>query len=404
MTLGTTSIDLNSALMFFRLKLALRLRDCLSRPHGEKSPQHSSSGTCYRLTAPPESKSSRSEMQSTTTQVKRRSNRVLVGQSHENASEGSERRNGSPGSSIEDSQSKLSLLLEDLTSGNEEILEEAVKNCYEISISNADVRPLFMEMGLTEYLLKIARSSRRNSKIFASLTLACLTSHEGCREYLLKKGILQICLEQLEGMELSEEVKGTWLRAVGRLAKFTEAAIEIVSLQGLQIVVKILVEGTDGLKRRALIALYFIGADKPNVQEAFIAAGVIEPLLALCSSQSTAVQLEAIDVCKVLSRCRACADIFVAKSGIRKFVQAASEGPTKEIRNSAYRVLQRLCSHGPEVSQLIVREGTDIAGCDLSEDGVEKLIDVFSRGVISLQEEAAKIVEELCETDPVASK
>eukprot|EP00210_Caulerpa_lentillifera_P003269 g3120.t1 len=389
-------------------QLALRLRDCLSRPYGDKTPHHSSSTTCYRLTERAEtSQSTRSKQQNT--EARSRSNRRLapVRKSDEEGgvSTHSDRdENGSNRSSIEDAKSKLSLLLEDLTSRNESILEEAAKNCYELSISNADVRPLFLEMGLTKNLLEIARTtSQRKSRIFASLTLACLTSHERCREHLVKKGILQICLEQLEGMVLSEEVIGAWLRVIGRLAKFTEAAIIIVELHGLQTIVKVLLKGTESLKRRALIALYFIGADKPKVQEAFVAAGVITPLLALCSSSNTAVQLEAIDVCKVLSRCRSCADVFVANSGIRKFVQAASEGPTIDIKNSAYRVLQRLSSHGPEVSQLIIHEGTDIAGCDLSEDGVGKLIDVFSTGVISLQEEAAKIVEELCETDPVAS-
>lgn len=386
--------------MFFRLKLALRLREGLSHPYGEGavSDKHpaSSSDTSYPSSSAHTSSSSKTVHSYGCNKIK--------AEPSSNASARLRREQICNRTPLEEAKSKLNLIVEDLESNTQRVVEEAVKHCYEISSENSELRALFLELDIIRPLLNLTRSTNKTIKAFSSLTISCLTSHEGCRTRLLEKGILQICLKHLEGPELSEEVKSAWLRALGRLAKLNEAAKKLVELHGLETITHVILNGSDVLKKRALIALYFIGADKPSIQESFITAGTIDPLLKLCTGASSSIQLEAIDVCKVLSRNRPCADCFVAKSGIRIFVQVATEGPSKEIKDTAYRVLQRLCSHGAEISQLIVQEGADITGCDLSEDGVEKLIDVFSTGVISLQEEAAKIVEELCETDPVASK
>ena len=377
--------------MFFRLKLALRLRDCLSHPHGEeksnpmRSPSFSDSASNHNV-------------------VQRGGGWKADGTEEESLAGDTVKRRGRSAGTVEETTAQLKLLLDDLKSdASASLRDAAAQSCYELCIDRSEVRPLFLKLDAIGCLLELAQTGRRHSRIFASLTLTSLTSHDECRTYLMHHGILPLTLEQLADTEVPDEVKRGCLRAIGRLAKFNEASEEILKLGGLQTIVQILECENEGLQRRALIALYFIGADKPNVQEAFLGVGAVRPLLRLCTSSHPNVQLEAMDVCKVLSRSRACAIEFVQQSGIRIFVSAASEGATKEIKSSAYRVLQRLCNHGSDISQLIVQEGTDIAGCDLSEDGVDKLIDVFSTGVISLQEEAAKIVEELCQTDPIAS-
>lgn len=53
---------------------------------------------------------------------------------------------------------------------------------------------------------------------------------------------------------------------------------------------------------RCLVALYFVGADKPALQGALVAAGAIPPVVRLCHSTQREVQAEAVDVLKVLSR------------------------------------------------------------------------------------------------------
>lgn len=370
--------------MFFRLKLALRLRDCLSHPHDE-------------------GKRSTSRRRSYSDSNNNANGAQRTGE--DAPLTGEPARKGRSATSLEEAQRQLQLLIDDLKSEERgPLMDAAAQSCYELCIDRAEIRPLFVKLDAMQCLLDLAQTGRRHTRIFSSLTLTSLTSHEECRDYLMQHGIVHLCLDQLEEAETPDEVKRGCLRAIGRLAKFSDASEEVLRLNGLETIVKTLDSENEGLQRRALIALYFIGADKPAVQDAFIEVRAIQPLLRLCRSPSPGIQLEAMDVCKVLSRSPACAVQFVHEAGVRTFVTAASEGITKEIKGSAYRVLQRLCNHGPEISQLIVQEGTDVTGCDLSEDGVDKLIDVFSTGVISLQEEAAKIVEELCQTDPIASK
>ena len=54
--------------------------------------------------------------------------------------------------------------------------------------------------------------------------------------------------------------------------------------------------------RRCLVALYFVGADKAQMQAALAAAGVVAPVVRLCRSSQPELQAEAVDVVKVLSR------------------------------------------------------------------------------------------------------
>ena len=378
--------------MFFRLKLALRLRDCLSHPPQGEGKRSSSKGRAC------------SESASNNLAVEKGGSWNRDDAREESLTGDTMRRKGRSAGTLEEVQAQLVLLLDDLKcEKNDELRDAAAQSCYELCIDRPEIRPLFLKLDAVDSLLELAQKGRRHAQVFASLTLTSLTSQEDCRIYLMQRGIIRLCLEQLEEPDMPNEVKRGCLRAIGRLAKFSEASEEIMRLSGLQTIVPMLSCENEGIQRRALIALYFIGADKPSIQDEFLKFKAIQPLLKLCMSSNPSVQLEAIDVCKVLSRSRSCALQFVQESGVRIFVAAASEGSSKEIKSSAYRVMQRLCNHGPEISQLIIQEGTNVAGCDLSEDGVDKLIDVFSTGVISLQEEAARIVEELCQADPIAS-
>eukprot|EP00210_Caulerpa_lentillifera_P007764 g7409.t1 len=404
--------------MLFRVKLAFRLRDCLSHPYGEATaggggPSYGTSNSLSNEVIDSNnnknnnniSGSSRASDNNTGIKINKTESSMTHGMNVVLQGEKSEKR-----SSRSEVKSRLNFILENYLNGTNNavvVLEDAVKECYEIATENSELRSLFLELGLIDRLLEVARfpgGGNRTSVIFASLTLAGLTSHEDCRDYVLQKGILKLCLMQLGDSETPDELKGAWLRAIGRFSKRFEIAQFIVDQNGLQLITNTLHCGLEIVQKRALIALYFLGADKPSIQEAFISAGAIEPLLEL-SRQSTnsGLQLEAIDVCKVLSKNPVCADHLMMNSGVKIFIRAASEGPTKDVKDSAYRVLQRLCSHSTEKSEMIIRQAAEETGCDLSEDGVEKLINVFASGVISLQEEAAKIIEELCESDTIAS-
>lgn len=96
---------------------------------------------------------------------------------------------------------------------------------------------------------------------------------------------------------------------------------------------------------------------------------------------------------------------MVDEGRVEAIIRATAEGKTVDIRNSAYRVLQRICAHGPELNAQVVKTGILVTGVDLNDDnGIEQLVDIFSSGDLKMQEEAARLVEELCETDPVASR
>lgn len=68
----------------------------------------------------------------------------------------------------------------------------------------------------------------------------------------------------------------------------------------MEVLLEFLTNPDEGIVRRSLIALYFLGADKPEIQKLIVEKGAYPLLENLCLSSMPAIQLEALDVCKVL--------------------------------------------------------------------------------------------------------
>ena len=66
-----------------------------------------------------------------------------------------------------------------------------------------------------------------------------------------------------------------------------------------------------GVCCRCLVTLYFVGADKEQLQMKIMNAGAIPTIVRLCASTHGDVQAEAADVLKVLSRNPAAGQVIV---------------------------------------------------------------------------------------------
>ena len=66
----------------------------------------------------------------------------------------------------------------------------------------------------------------------------------------------------------------------------------------------------------ALLSLYFIGADKKLLQRKIAEAGVIPLVLELCQNAPFEIQMEAVDVIKVLCRSAVCGRAIIAANGL----------------------------------------------------------------------------------------
>ena len=97
--------------------------------------------------------------------------------------------------------------------------------------------------------------------MYAAYMLSNLTSVEVSRTDMTDYGAIQALIRVLSSKKSLVSKKGA-MRALGRLARIQEQALEIVNQGGLNTIISVMLMEDSSLVRRALIALYFIGADK----------------------------------------------------------------------------------------------------------------------------------------------
>lgn len=136
------------------------------------------------------------------------------------------------------------------------------------------------------------------SKMYAAYTLSALTSCALPRRRMVELAAVGPLLEILRTCPLTVARKGA-IRAIGRLARDPAVAVDVVRAGGLDPIIDMLDSGEASLVRRCLIALYFIGADREELQTAICQSGGLMPAVSLCGASDVDVQAEAADVVKV---------------------------------------------------------------------------------------------------------
>eukprot|EP00775_Hariotina_reticulata_P009273 gene9273-9438_t len=196
----------------------------------------------------------------------------------------------------------------------------------DIAQSNAG-RQRAMQVGAVPILVHLLSSGPDNAKMYAAYTLSSLATMADCVAQIQAAGAIPALISVLSTCTMLLCKKGA-MRALGQLALQHAAAADIVAAGGLPAMVALLKKGESSLVRRCLIALYYIGADKDDLQQAIGAAGALPQLLALTRSDSPEVQAEATDVLKVLCRNAACGKSLVQLGAIEDLVRLAHGGAT----------------------------------------------------------------------------
>lgn len=184
------------------------------------------------------------------------------------------------------------------------------------SAEDEDMRHKMSALGAVKPLVQLLKLDDVKGQMFAAYTLSALTSFEASLLDMKECHAIQALLSLLSSRTGDLSKKGA-LRALGRLARVDDCVYDMVDLGALPVLSKLL-ESADGtIVRRCLITLYFIGADKHDMQSRISETEAVAKVLDLCRDCSQPeIQAEAVDVIKVLSRCRECADIIMQRDGI----------------------------------------------------------------------------------------
>lgn len=184
------------------------------------------------------------------------------------------------------------------------------------SAEDDEMRHKMSAMGAVKPLVELLKLDDVKGQMFAAYTLSALTSFEASLLDMKECHAIQALLSLLSSMTGDLSKKGA-LRALGRLARVDDCVYDMVNLGALPVLSDLL-ESADGtIVRRCLITLYFIGADKHDMQSRIGETEAVAKVLELCRNCSQPeIQAEAADVIKVLSRCRECAEIIMQRDGI----------------------------------------------------------------------------------------
>ena len=132
------------------------------------------------------------------------------------------------------------------------------------------------------------------------------------------------------------------IRALARLSRSEAMAHKIVESDGFKPLAHEPTGDDAYTTKRVLITLFFIGADKKLLQRKIAEAGVIPLVLELCNNAPHEIQMEAVDVIKVLCRCAVCGRAIIAANGLAVLELVATSGDSPHIKSRARKCLQRL--------------------------------------------------------------
>lgn len=352
---------------------------------------------------------------------------------------------GDPASSLQ-SEVCFPQLLDTLAGGGPEQRAVAAEALFNFTAESEAARQRATAAGVVAHLTELLLSGTDHARMYAAYTLSSLTSIDEAIAQMRRQRAPAALVGLLAGCPLLVCKKGA-MRALGRLARNDDTAAEIVAAGGLRPIVSLLAHGDASLVRRCLVALYFIGADKPELQaELGAVPGAIAQLVSLLRSDNADVRAEAADVIKVVARSPACAGQVLDHGGAELLAALAagtiaaggglstglSGSAQARTRASAARALQRL-NELPELrAQLAAQLGTGLHGqlagggaaaavsaggggggdaaslldevASASEgDDARELVEAVARGSPFTRAKAAAAIEQVA-ADPTAAK
>lgn len=217
--------------------------------------------------------------------------------------------------SVSQREQILRELLTRLQTGTPESRAAAAESLFS-SAEDEDLRHKMSAMGAVKPLVELLKLDDVKGQMFAAYTLSALTSFEASLLDMKECRAIHALLSLLSSTTGDLSKKGA-LRALGRLARVDDCVYDMVNLGALPVLSDLLDSADGTIVRRCLITLYFIGADKHDMQSQIGQTEAVAKVLELCKNCSQPeIQAEAVDVIKVLSRCRECADIIMQRDGI----------------------------------------------------------------------------------------
>eukprot|EP00803_Ostreobium_quekettii_P007334 evm.model.scf_2083.2 EVM.evm.TU.scf_2083.2 scf_2083:17341-27167(-) len=324
------------------------------------------------------------------------------------ASEGPEWRPMSAGlrSRPPERDSSVDELVEVLRSGSQGDQADAAEILFNTVTESAEKRGEVSVAGAVAPLVMMLSTGNPKGQLYAAYALSSLTSVEGCRQDMEDAGAIGALLTLVGAPDTTLDGKKGAVRALGRLARNDSAAASIVQAGGLPHLISLLDSNEPGLLKRALVCLYFVGADKEELQAEIVRSGAIPRLVTLCGSVHSSVQAEAADVCKVLARSPWCAREMASGGAIEALVRVADDGLSNRSKENAFKALQRMSDKGPELRDRIVGTGQVAAGkaSDISNGEIQQLVGIINSGDPQLREQAAQVIEQVAAADPRASR
>ncbi|CAD7696453.1 unnamed protein product [Ostreobium quekettii] len=295
-------------------------------------------------------------------------------------------------------------LVEVLRSGGQGEQADAAEMLFNAVIESAERRGAVSVAGAVVPLVIMLSTGSPKGQLYAAYTLSSLTSVEGCRQEMEDAGAIGALLTMVGAPDTTLDGRKGAVRALGRLARNDSAAGAIVHAGGLPHLIGLLDSNEPGLLKRALVCLYFVGADKEELQAEIVRSGAVPRLVALCGSSHGSVQAEAADVCKVLARSTWCAREMAAGGAIEALVRVADDGLSNRSKENAFKALQRISDKGPELRDRIVGSGAGGAASDISNGEIQQLVGIINSGDPQLREQAAQVIEQVAAADPRASR
>ncbi|KAK9807719.1 hypothetical protein WJX72_007116 [[Myrmecia] bisecta] len=312
----------------------------------------------------------------------------------------------SNGSSAVGPDAELEGLVWQLVEGSVEGRSAAAERLFNRTAEDEALRLKASTLATITPLTRLLYDGRERGRMYAAYALSSIILPSTPLADMRAAGTIPALINVLNSSKVLASKKGA-MRALGRLARSADTATEIVASGGLPPIIALLDSDDPALVRRCLIALYFIGADREQLQLEIMQAGAVPGAVRLCSSSYSEVQAEAADLLKVLARNPRAAAVTVDAGGLEALGGVAAQGMSARAKEGAIKALQRLANM-PALHDMVMGSAaamfldTQASTSDGSE--VSKLADLMTQGLPSERQQAAAVIEDVAAADPEVSR
>eukprot|EP01025_Chloroclados_australasicus_P028487 TRINITY_DN2821_c1_g1_i7.p1 TRINITY_DN2821_c1_g1~~TRINITY_DN2821_c1_g1_i7.p1 ORF type:complete len:1255 (+),score=138.74 TRINITY_DN2821_c1_g1_i7:174-3938(+) len=309
-------------------------------------------------------------------------------------------------SNITDGGFRSTRLFNQLQFGTDKQKQVALEQMFQAIKEDESASYKFARMGAIRPLVDFLIYGSDRAQVYASYSLSCMTGMESSRNELLRVGAVEAFIDLLERENANMVAKKGAMRAISKLVRGEEEAKLVVDSGGLKVISSLLSSQEQSILKRCLRALFFIAADKSDLQEQILSTTNCMPsIIKHLQSPNLDIQAEAADLLRALTEHPLCDEQIMKANGLVVLQEVARSDTQPKSKQCAVLALQRLAQRENMKQRILETGGEELLSQSVDTGAeIEQFVYVVSEGDPYTKVQAAHALADIVSDEPKFSK